>query len=74
MRGLRSVGVAVQVKKGEIPLDKVPYMQRGGAWDDSDLSKKGLQSKTSKKISTKSWTETDKKYASVREQVKISQR
>ena len=29
-----------KVKKGEIPLREVPYMQRGGSWDNSDLQKK----------------------------------
>ncbi|CAM9303023.1 unnamed protein product [Scytosiphon promiscuus] len=33
-----------KVKSGEIPMDKVPYMQRGGAWDNSDLAtKKGKE-------------------------------
>ena len=31
-----------KVKSGEIPLKDVPYMQRGGSWDNSDLAgKKG---------------------------------
>lgn len=59
-------------------MDKVPYMQRGGAWDDSDLTKKGAAAMAkrkdkmirtevvSKKIVTKKWTETDKTYANVR--------
>ena len=59
-------------------MDKVPYMQRGGAWDDSDLTKKGAakmaarkeivvnNNKTSKKITKKQWSETDKAYANVR--------
>ncbi|CAM9114235.1 unnamed protein product [Choristocarpus tenellus] len=45
-----------KVKSGEIAMKDVPYMQRGGAWDDSDLNKK--------KKAEKKWLETDKKYAS----------
>ena len=67
-----------QVKSGEIPMDKVPYMQRGGAWDNSDLTKKGAakmaarkevvvnNNTTSKKITKKAWSDTDKAYANVR--------
>ena len=59
-------------------MDKVPYMQRGGAWDDSDLTKKGEEmmakrtdkmirtSVTSKKIVPKKWTKTDEAYSKVR--------
>lgn len=59
-------------------MDKVPYMQRGGAWDDSDLTKKGAEAMAkrkdkmirtevvSKKIVAKKWTETDRAYANVR--------
>lgn len=53
-------------------MDKVPYMQRGGAWDDSDLSKKKLKTQkdkvviSKKEISTKAWSDLDKKYAQVR--------
>lgn len=46
-----------KVKAGEIPLSDVPYMQRGGAWDDSDLVKK------EKGIQKKAWSPTDKAYA-----------
>ncbi|CBJ27167.1 conserved unknown protein [Ectocarpus siliculosus] len=65
-----------KVKSGEIPMDKVPYMQRGGAWDNSDLtSKKGqaamrarkdkvvLNNKVSKGVKQKAWSSTDKAYA-----------
>lgn len=67
-----------KVKSGEIPMDKVPYMQRGGAWDNSDLvSKKGKQAmaekakkekvvfnnKVSKSVEKKAWLKTDKEYA-----------
>lgn len=56
-----------QVKTGEIPQEKTPYMQRGGgAWDDSDLAKKNLKSKEGKTIAKKKWSETDKAYARVR--------
>lgn len=59
-------------------MDKVPYMQRGGAWDNSDLTKKGAakmaarkevvvnNNTTSKKITKKAWSDTDKAYANVR--------
>lgn len=59
-------------------MDKVPYMQRGGAWDNSDLTKKGAakmaqrkekvvnNNLTSKKIKKTEWSETDKAYANVR--------
>lgn len=30
-----------KVKSGEIPLKDVPYMQRGGSWDNSDIAGKG---------------------------------
>jgi len=29
-----------KVRSGEIPLKDVPYMQRGGAWDNKDLTVK----------------------------------
>lgn len=43
-----------QVKKGKIREEEVPYMQRGGKWDNSDVrnAKNKLE-----------WTETDKQYA-----------
>lgn len=60
-------------------MDKVPYMQRGGAWDNSDLvTKKGQESmkkktekvvfnnKVSKGVEKKAWSKTDKEYAAVR--------
>lgn len=43
------------VKEGKIKDEDVPYMQRGGSWDNSDL-------KTAKKIQ---WNEDDKKYQDV---------
>lgn len=59
-------------------MDKVPYMQRGGAWDNSDLTEKNKKKvpkprttvvkndKVSKKIVATKWSETDKAYANVR--------
>eukprot|EP00752_Nemacystus_decipiens_P006337 g5713.t1 len=46
-----------KVKSGEISADKTPYMQRKGAWDNSDLAKKDP------KIAQKKWTKADKAYA-----------
>lgn len=68
-------------------MDKVPYMQRGGAWDNSDLvSKKGKQAmaekakkekvvfnnKVSKNVEKKAWNKTDKEYAAVSFSVLVS--
>jgi hypothetical protein len=39
-----------KLKKGVIKKEDIPYMQRMGSWDNSDVGKK------------KEWTETDKKY------------
>lgn len=45
-----------KVKTGEIPLEKVPYMQRkGGSWDNSDV-------RGAKKMK---WFQSDKDYAYV---------
>ncbi|CAM9362649.1 unnamed protein product [Pylaiella littoralis] len=65
-----------KVKSGEIAMDKVPYMQRGGAWDNSDLvTEKGKvamkkktekvvsNNKVSKNVQKKEWSKTDKQYA-----------
>ena len=41
-----------KVKAGQIRPEDIPYMQRGGAWDNSDV-------KTAKK---KQWSDDDKKY------------
>jgi hypothetical protein len=41
-----------KVKAGQIRPEDIPYMQRGGAWDNSDV-------KTAKKIQ---WNDDDKKY------------
>jgi len=45
------------VKQGKIKLSEVPYMQRGGSWDDADLLNK------EKGLKKKKWNELDKKYA-----------
>lgn len=41
-----------KVKKGEIKAEDVPYMQRGGSWDNTDV--KGAKKKE--------WNSSDKKY------------
>lgn len=43
-----------RVKKGEIKVEDIPYMQRGGNWDNSDV-------KGAKKIK---WLKSDQEYAS----------
>ena len=43
-----------KLKSGKIKKEDIPYMQRGGAWDDSDVS--GAKKKN--------WLKSDKKYAS----------
>lgn len=43
-----------RVKKGEIRMEDIPYMQRGGNWDNSDV-------KGAKKIK---WLKSDQEYAS----------
>lgn len=48
-----------KVKSGEIPPEKTPYMQRKGAWDNSDLAKKDP------KVAKKRWSNADKAYATV---------
>jgi len=42
-----------KIAKGEIKQEDIPYMQRGGAWDNSDV--KGAR--------RKSWLKSDKRYA-----------
>lgn len=42
-----------RVAKGELKLEDIPYMQRGGAWDNSDV--KGAKKKR--------WLPSDKEYA-----------
>ena len=41
-----------QIKAGKIRQEDIPYMQRGGSWDNSDV-------RTAKKIQ---WNDDDKKY------------
>jgi len=43
-----------RVKKGELKIEDIPYMQRGGSWDNSDV-------KGAKKVR---WLNSDKEYAS----------
>lgn len=43
-----------KIKKGELKVEDIPYMQRGGAWDNSDV--KGAKKKR--------WLNSDKDYAS----------
>lgn len=43
-----------RVKKGELKVEDIPYMQRGGNWDQSDV--KGAKKK--------SWLKSDKEYSS----------
>ena len=43
-----------KLKAGKIKKEDIPYMQRGGSWDDSDVS--GAKKKN--------WLKSDKKYAS----------
>lgn len=44
-----------KIKRGEIRSEDVPYMQRGGSWDNTDI--KGTRN-------TKKWLKSDKDYAS----------
>ncbi|KAL7580807.1 hypothetical protein ACA910_001084 [Epithemia clementina (nom. ined.)] len=43
-----------KVAKGEIRMEDIPYMQRGGSWDNSDV--KGAKNR-------KKWLSSDKEYA-----------
>mmetsp|Transcript_3573 Transcript_3573/g.8603 ORF Transcript_3573/g.8603 Transcript_3573/m.8603 type:complete len:225 (-) Transcript_3573:259-933(-) len=43
-----------RVKRGELKVEDIPYMQRGGNWDDSDV--KGAKKKR--------WLKSDKDYSS----------
>lgn len=51
-----------KVKSGEIPIEDVPYMQRGGSWDGSDL-KGGQRKRALKKGYASPWLKSDKEYA-----------
>merc|ERR1719247_3351333 len=61
-----------KVKSGEIALKDVPYMQRGGSWDNSDLSGKkgwqttgfGMRAWNDGKAEKKRELDSDKKYNS----------
>ena len=44
-----------KVRRGELRREDIPYMQRGGSWDNSDI--KGAKNK-------KKWLSSDKEYAS----------
>lgn len=44
-----------KIKRGEIRKEDIPYMQRGGSWDNSDV--KGARNK-------KKWLASDKQYSS----------
>jgi hypothetical protein len=48
------LGYREALKKGEIKKEDVPYMVRGGAWDNSDVA--GAKKKR--------WLKSDKEYAS----------
>lgn len=45
------------VKEGKVKLSEVPYMQRGGSWDDQDLVGK------EKGVKKQAWLATDDKYS-----------
>ena len=57
-----------KVRKGEIALKDVPYMQRGGSWDNSDLKGKagwmntgfGMRAYNDGKADIKKMTDKDK--------------
>ena len=68
------------VRSGKVALKDVPYMQRGGSWDNSDLSGKkgwmktgfGMTAFNDGKADTsnvKKWTKEDKKYAGAEKNV-----
>lgn len=58
------------IRSGKIALKDVPYMQRGGSWDNSDLSGKlgwtktgfGMKAFNDGNAKQISWTEDDTKY------------
>ena len=68
------------VRSGKVALKDVPYMQRGGSWDNSDLGGKkgwmttgfGMKAFNDGKADTsnvKKWTKEDKKYAGAEKNV-----
>lgn len=58
------------IRSGKVALKDVPYMQRGGAWDNSDLSKGkgwmntgfGMRAFNDGKAKLTKWTQDDKDY------------
>mmetsp|Transcript_9383 Transcript_9383/g.28223 ORF Transcript_9383/g.28223 Transcript_9383/m.28223 type:complete len:237 (-) Transcript_9383:81-791(-) len=68
-----------KVKSGEIPLKDVPYMQRGGAWDNSDLAGKkgwqttgfGMRAWNDGKAEKKRELASDKKYNDIKPDIGI---
>ena len=67
------------VRKGKIALKDVPYMQRGGAWDNSDLKGKkgwmktgfGMTAFNDGKADIKKMTEKDKAYLNAKPDIGI---
>merc|ERR1719451_121750 len=68
-----------KVRKGEIALKDVPYMQRGGSWDNSDLIGKkgwmktgfGMTAFNDGKAEKKRELESDKKYNNYKTEIGI---
>ena len=71
-----------KVRRGEIALKDVPYMQRGGSWDNSDLKGKkgwmktgfGMTAFNDGKADTtnvKKWTKEDKTYSNTKPDIGI---
>merc|ERR1711939_817432 len=50
-----------EVRKGNIALKDVPYMQRGGSWDNSDLKGKKGWMKTGFGMSAAEWKKIQEK-------------
>merc|ERR1719247_3344901 len=68
-----------KVKSGEIALKDVPYMQRGGSWDNSDLAGKkgwqktgfGMTAYNDGKAEKKKELDSDKKYNGLKPDIGI---
>ena len=68
-----------KVKSGEIPLKDVPYMQRGGSWDNQDLLGKkgwmktgfGMTAFNDGKADIKKMTDKDKAYLNAKPDIGI---
>jgi hypothetical protein len=68
-----------EVRKGNIALKDVPYMQRGGSWDNSDLKGKkgwmktgfGMTAFNDGKADIKKMTEKDKAYLNAKPDIGI---